>query len=60
MQAELQTQGFTIVGVHTNRSKYKKYGRAITILILLQSTVKASLTIGVEVKNTISMMDKEK
>lgn len=59
VKAELQTQGFTIVGVHTNKYKYKKYGASNYNLDFIAEHSSGKLTIGVEVKNTISMIDKK-
>ncbi len=59
VKAELQKQGFTIVGVHTNKYKNKKYSKSNNNLDFIAEHRSGRLTIGVEVKNTISMVDKK-
>jgi hypothetical protein len=59
VKAELEAQGFTIVGVHTNKYKNKKYGKSDDNLDFIAEHHSGNLTIGVEVKNTISVLDKK-
>ena len=56
---ELQKQGFTIVGAHTKKYKDKKYPKSNNDLDFIAEHRSGKLTIGVEVKNTISIMDKK-
>ncbi len=48
-----------IVGGHTNKYKNKKYGKGKETLDFIAEHHSDKLTIGVEVKNTISVPDKK-
>jgi hypothetical protein len=48
-----------VVGVHTNEYKNKKYGKGKETLDFIAEHHSGKLTIGVEVKNTISVLDKK-
>lgn len=58
VRQELRKQGFKIVGKHTSEYRNKKWTKTDNTLDIIAEHQSGKLTIGVEVKNTISILDK--
>ena len=59
VKAELRVQGYKIVGVHTATYKNKKWTRTNHDLDFIAEHKSGKLNIGVEVKNTLPIIDRE-
>lgn len=57
VKAELRAQGFKIRGIHTNKYKGRKWTESDHDLDFIAEHSSSKLTIGVEVKNTIDIME---
>ncbi len=58
VQSELKIQGFKIKGEHTKEYQNKKWTKTENTLDIIARHCSGKLTIGVEVKNTLSVLDK--
>jgi hypothetical protein len=59
VKAELRAQGFKIIGTHTNKYKYKEWKQTGHDLDFIAEHNSSKLTIGVEVKNTIPIIERK-
>ena len=59
VKTELEKQGFKIIKTHAKKFKNKEYKKSNHDLDFIAEHQSSKLTIGVEVKNTISMLDKK-
>jgi hypothetical protein len=59
VKAELRAQGFKIVGARTNKYKNKEWAKTKNNLDFIAEHNSGKLTIGVEVKNTIPIIERE-
>jgi hypothetical protein len=59
VRTELERLGFEIIGTHTNKTEKKAYTKGKSTLDFIAKHKSDKLTIGVEVKNTLSVLDKK-
>jgi hypothetical protein len=59
VRTELERLGFEIIGTHTNKTEKKAYSKGKSTLDFIAKHKSDKLTIGIEVKNTLSVLDKK-
>lgn len=59
VKAELRAQGFIIVGTHTPEYKKKRWTRTGHNLDFIAEHISGKLSVGVEVKNTLPIIERE-
>jgi len=59
VKAELRVQGFKIIGTHTTEYNNKKWSKTSHNLDFIAEHASKKLTVGVEVKNTLPIIERE-